>query len=429
VVFVPFPSAGRRLFGFRADAKAPPLQRLGLAATEVHALPNRDAAVSTANETSRETSADVPALPLAWRRLSLFMFRTALYVIVAAVVLNTFMNQWGFRARSPRYGFKALITYSAHRPFAFRALAPAIINGVTALLPASRLEQLVEWDLTRPQADHPSLSAHRRFGWGGRPMPEQYVAYLVLWAVAFLLLVATRRLTRLAMDYPDAFVDWAPVVALLVLPLSFSRGGYLYDFPELLLVTTAIGLLLERRWLLYYACFTLACLNKETAILLVVYCLALHWKRLSRGRLLAHAGAHAMLGLPILAWQRFTFAANPGANAEFQLWDNLRFLLSPASWARFWDPYGPLLPFPGPFNVVSLVLFGAAVLLFWREKPHRLRVAFVAMMSVLVPLLIVYGTLDEVRNLSLVFPVAYLLACHTTARLYGIPLARPDYEP
>jgi predicted alpha/beta-hydrolase family hydrolase len=87
------------------------------------------------------------------------------------------------------------------------------------------------------------------------------------------------------------------------------------------------------------------------------------------------------------------------------------------------------LPFPGPLNVVSIVLFGAAVLLFWREKPHRLRVAFVAMMSVLVPLLIVYGTLDEVRNLSLVFPVAYLLACHTAARLYGIPLARPDYEP
>jgi hypothetical protein len=231
-----------------------------------------------------------------------------------------------------------------------------------------------------------------------------------------------------ATGYPDAFVDWAPVAALLVLPLSFSRGGYVYDFPELLLVTTAIGLLLERRWLSYYACFTLACLNKETAILLVVYCMALHWERMPRRGLLTHAGAHAMLGLPILAWQRFTFAPNPGANAEFQLWENVRFLLSPEPWTRFWDPYGPLLPFPGPLNVVSIVLFTAAVFLFWREKARRLRGAFVAMTSVLVPLLILYGTLDEVRNLSLVFPVAYLLACDTTARLYGIPLALRDRD-
>jgi hypothetical protein len=405
-------------------AGAPPLQRAWPAAAEVHTIPSRDADSSTAGERSRKTSAGVLARPLARRRLWLFAFRTALYLIVAAIVLNTFMTRWGFRARSPRYGFKALITYSAHRPFAFRALTPGVINGVTALFPASRLKDLVEWDLTRPQGDHPSLSAHRRFGWGGHPLPEQYVAYLILWAVAFLLLVAIRRLTRLATGYPDAFVDWAPVAALLVLPLSFSRGGYVYDFPELLLATTAIGLLLERRWLLYYACFTLACLNKETAILLVVYCLALHWERLPRRALLTHAGAHAMLGLPILAWQRFTFAPNPGGNAEFQLWENVRFLLSAEPWTRFWDPYGPLLPFPGPFNVLSIVLVSAAVFLFWREKPRRLRGAFVAMMSVLVPLLILYGTLDEVRNLSLVFPVAYLLACDTTARLYGLPMVR-----
>jgi hypothetical protein len=407
-----------------AGANAPPLPRVGPAAEVGKTLPSRDS-VATAGECSRQMSAGALGVALARRRLWLFLFRTAFYLIVAAIVLNTFMNRWGFRARSPRYGFKALITYEAHRPFAFRALTPAVINGVAALLPESRLEQLVEWDLTRPQDEHPSLSAHRRFAWGGHPVPEQYVAYLILWAMVFLLLVAMRRLTRLAKCFPDAFVDWAPVVALLALPLSFSRGGYLYDFPELLLITAAIGLLLEQRWLLYYACLTLACLNKETAILLIVYCVALHWE-LPRRRLVAHAGAHAMLGLPILAWQRFTFAPNPGANAEFQLGDNMRFLLSREPWTRFWDPYGPLLPFPGPFNVVTIVVFGAAIFLFWREKPYRLRVAFVALMAVLVPLLLLFGTLDEVRNLSLAFPVAYLLTCHTAARLYGMPPAAPS---
>jgi hypothetical protein len=367
---------------------------------------------------ARRLSAFVPTR----RRLWLSVFRTALYVVVAAVVLNTFMNRWGFRARSPRYGFRALITQGAHRPFVFRALTPAIVNGVTSLLPAARLQEIVEWDLARRVDDHPSLSAHRRFAWGPNPMPAHYVAYELLWGVVFLLLLAMRHLTRVA-SFPDSFADWAPIAGLLVLPLSFSRGGYLYDFPELLLATLAVALLLERRWLLYYACFALACLNKESAVLLVVYFLALHYGQMPRRRLGMHAITHAVAAVPILTWQRLTFTSNPGANAEFQLGDNVRFLLSAEPWVRFWDPYGPLLPFPGPFNVVSIALFGTATLLFWREKPHRLRAAFAAMMAALVPLCALFGTLDEVRNLSLAFPTAYLLTCHTAARLYGVPSA------
>jgi hypothetical protein len=354
------------------------------------------------------------------RRFWRVVFRTSLYLIVAALVLNTFMNRWGFRRRSPRYGFTALVTYEAHRPFAFRVLTPAAINAVTLATPRSLLDGLMEWDLSRVQEDHPPLSAHRRFGWGADPLPQHYVAYLALWPVVFLLLVAMRRLTRLQDRFSDAFVDVAPALALLALPLAFSRGGYVYDFTELLLVTVCVGLLLERRWILYYACFALACLNKETAILLVIYCATLHVRRLSSRALMAHAGLHGLVGVPILLWQRFAFAGNPGAGAEFQLWDNLRFLASPEPWLRFWEPYGPLLAFPGPFNLLSMAVFGAAVFLFWRDKPRHLRLAFALMTSVLLLLLVLFGNLDEVRNLSLAFPVAYLLACHTAARLYGL---------
>jgi hypothetical protein len=423
VVFVSFPGVARRLSAIVGNP------RVGSPAPEVSVLhvprvagPTPDAPVEDESARAGDLA---PEVLRGRRRLWLAVFRTALYVVVAAVVLNTFMNRWGFRARSPRYGFTALMTQGGHRPFVFRALTPALVNGVTSLLPASRLEEIVEWDLARPVAEHPSLSAHRRFAWGPNPTPAHYVAYELLWGVVFLLLLAMRHLTRVA-RFPDPVADWAPIAALLLLPLSFSRGGYLYDFPELLLATIAVALLLERRWLLYYACFALACLNKESAVLLAVYFLALHGGQMAHRRMALHAMAHVIIGLPILTWQRLTFAPNPGAYAEFQLWDNVRFLSSPEPWIRLWDPYGPLLPFPGPFNVVSIALFGAAALLFWREKPHRLRVAFVAMMAVLVPLCMVFGTLDEVRNLSLAFPTAYLLTCHTAARLYGMPSAAPS---
>lgn len=364
-----------------------------------------------------------PEASVPWRptshRMWLVAFRTALYLIVAALVLNTFMNRWGFRRRSPRYGFTALVTYQAHRPFAFRVLTPAAINAVTSVTPPWLLKELAELDQGRVQEDHPVLSAQRRFGWGVDPLPQTYVAYLMLWPVVFLLLLALRELTRVQGCFSAAFVDVAPAIGLLLLPLTFSRGGYVYDFTELLLVTACLGLLLQRRWIPYYACFALACLNKETAILLVLYCATLLPGRLSHRGLAGHVGLHALLGAPILVWQRLAFAGNEGAGAEFQLGDNLRFLASPEPWLRFWEPYGPLLAFPGPFNVISIVLFGAAVFLFWGDKPRHLRLAFLLMTSGLLALLVLFGNYDEVRNLSLAFPVAYLLACHTAARLYG----------
>jgi hypothetical protein len=353
----------------------------------------------------------------------LSVFRTSLYLIVAAMVLNTFMNRWGFRARSPRYGFRALVTHEAHRPFVFRVLTPAIVNAATVAIPPTLVDQLREWDLTRPREDHPSLSAHHRFAWGPNPLRQDYVAYLGLWVIVFLLLEAMRWLTRLQGRYPAAFVDCAPPLALLTLPLAFSRGGYAYDFVELLLITVCVGALVKRRWVLYYACFVLACFNKETAILLVIYVVALLLGRLPWRALLAHAGLHGLLGLPIVLWQRLAFANNPGSNAEFQLWENAEFLLSREPWLRFWDPYGPLLPFPGPFNLISLFVAGGVVLLYWREKPRDLRLAFVAMTTVLLPTFVLFGTFDEVRNFSLVFPIGYLLGCDTAARLYGLASA------
>jgi hypothetical protein len=409
VASVPSPRVRQRLSGFIAGAGLP-----------------RKVSADVSGRRHPESSRSGVDLQAARGRPWRFLFRTSLYLIVAAVVLNTFMNQWGFRGHSPRYGFEALVAYDAHRPFAFRMLTPALINASTALVPGSLLDDLVQWDLTRAKEDGPWLSAHRRFGWGGRPTPQHYVAYLALWPVVFLLILAMRRLTRLERCFPDAFVDCAPALALLVLPLAFSRGGYVYDFPELLLITAAVGLLVERRWVPYYACFTLACLNKETAILLVLYFIALLRAEMRGRTLLAHTGVHALLGLPILAWQRLAFANNPGAGAEFQLWDNLRFYLSPEPWIRTWDPYGPLLPFPGPFNILSLVLFGGAVFLFWGEKPRRWRFAFAVMIAALAPLFVLFGTLDEARNFSLVFPVAYLLACHTAARLYGVAVSETE---
>src|SRR3954467_14773617 len=125
-----------------------------------------------------------------------------------------------------------------------------------------------------------------------------------------------------------------------------------------------------------------------------------------------------MIAVPILAWHRIAFAATPGHGAEFPILDNLRFWFSPLPWVTFWDVYAPLLPAPRPFNLVTLFLAGMLVFYRWRERPAELRAALLLALAALVPLLIAFGFHDEVRNLSLAFPIFYLLACQGILLLY-----------
>ena len=56
----------------------------------------------------------------------------------------------------------------------------------------------------------------------------------------------------------------------VTLPVTFCGKVYLYDFPQLLLFTLGLGFLYQRKWAWFYAVYVLACLNKETSVLLGV---------------------------------------------------------------------------------------------------------------------------------------------------------------
>ncbi len=344
------------------------------------------------------------------------LFRTTfcalLYVVVASLTVNLFLSRWGFRADTNPFSFQKLLAHTADRPYVFRVLTPAVINAIASQVPARVVDAIRRVDEGREDPNMPTRSAKVRFHWGAESTAAHYVAYGILFASLLATLYVMRRLTRHVPGASGLFVDVAPAVAVIFLPLSFGRGGYIYDFPELLFCSLCLLALLERRWVLHYVVFALACLNKESDVLLGIYFLAIWARRLPLRGLLAHLGLHAAIGIPILAWQRIAFAANPGHGAEYHLLDNLRFWFSPLPWGAFWDIYSPLLPAPRPFNVLMLFLMAMLVFYRWREKQPELRHSMLLMLVALVPLLVAFGFHDEVRNLSIAFPVFYLLACH-----------------
>jgi hypothetical protein len=340
-------------------------------------------------------------------------FRLLLYVAVSAIVLNLFMLEWGFRSDNARFSFDRIVTQTAHRPFAYRVLMPLTIRGVAAVLdaPTQPVRRALAPKIAHMRARYQLIDAYEF---------EQLVAYFLLLAILVGVLFVWRSIGATALPGPPLLHDIAPLIGLLLLPLTFIQGGYLYDFPELLLSSAAILCLLRRWWLLYYVAFVLAALNKESNVLLIGAFAAAAWPLLSRTRLAVHLAIQAAIAVAIVMGGRIIFAGNPGLEGELHLFDNLRFFLSPIAYANLFDIYAPLVLTPRGFNLVSLFVFGMLFAYRWRSKPPETRRILLALVALIAPLYLALGYRDEIRVFYMAAGPLYVAGLHTVLTVYGV---------
>jgi len=337
------------------------------------------------------------------------------YSALCAWCLGTFMQKWSLREGNPRYGFEQMLDHTAHRPFVYRVLFPVLVNQISDSTP--RLAR--EW-CSRKIAEYPGLL--RLYYKAGEPSADVAFKYHIAYGLLFLSLLgaayAVRAATAAVWPGQTAIHDAAPAVFLILLPLSFIQGGYLYDFPELLFLFLLYWLALTRRYLWLVCLFPLAILNKESSMMLPML-LAPIFLRDGRRTALTLFAIMMCVGGVIFWLVRSHYAGNPGQGVEFHLWLNLRFYTRVGTWLEVMPQYAPLLPFPRGVNIVW-VFFVMAMLFFgWSKKPTILKHMFWAACAVNLPLFVLFGRADEMRNLSLLFPAMYLLSTDTVTRLYG----------
>jgi hypothetical protein len=357
------------------------------------------------------------------------VFRSSLlalvYLLTSAFVLDAFMRTWGFRGDHPRFGFERLLDHTADRPFVYRVLSPWIIETAASQVPERVVERAEDFllrdsTLLRYRFAEESWSVDKSLRW--------HMAYAYLLAAMLATLGAMRWLGRIFFPGCGLFTDYAPVVAFLVLPISFHLGGYVYDFPELFFLMLAVALIAQRRWLLFYPLLVLAVLNKESNLLVALFTPALLWDVLPRRRLAAHFLVQLALGTGLCLALWMTFRGNPGGPVEFWLGENLRLWLDWRTYLATFSPVAALVRVPLPGNLLTFVVFGFGAFWHWRTKPAPLRRLVVAMLAVNVPLLLAFSLHNEIRNLSLAWPALYLALCHTVLASYGNgsePLAAP----
>jgi len=301
------------------------------------------------------------------------------YVVVAAWPLAVGVVRPGItgyeRCQLPEHVYG-----QAYRPYVKRQLVPLVVRAGVAVMPE-------EWKAgTRSFFEQSPVIARLR--WDPGYAPEFVLALVVMYFSLLAFLMVLRRLLLACLELRPS---WSHLVVLAVgigLPITFAGKLYIYDFTQLFLFTAALVLMYRHCWWAYYPLFALACVNKETSILLAL--VFVFWQGLNGFKIgrdvriitAVHAATQWGLGLSILVAIAWIFRNNPGGEAEFHLWRNLGGGFTPLAWMRL------------------VVLTMAIVLSLWRIRwaPRFFSCGLAATLPVLLAAMLFLGYIDELRN-------------------------------
>jgi hypothetical protein len=365
-------------------------------------------------------------------RLRVTTARTVWTLVLAAVLgsgiammdAHAFVAKWGFRGDSPRDGLLYLMDGTASRPFVYRRLTPELIRVATAAglryLPPQTIDYLV---------NRSALLRHRGYwageeSWNPRKAIAFHCAYLVLIVALFGTFVAAAALVETVTGSSLIFAVISGLLGLAFVPVMYSGGGYLYDAPELFLCTLLLLAVCRGWWFLVPVMFALLIVNKESGVLVLLVLLPILYR--AQGPRAAVIWC-VMLGLLSVAWvvyvrQKYALAA--GEPMEWWFPSNLQFWSSPHSYFLVDQTFAPAVPSPRSANVLILLLLLLPARFGWPSLRPDLRWGLVLLAAPLVALFVVGGYRDEIRNLSLLFPLIFLLCVEGVRVMF-----RPELGP
>ncbi|MHC4132442.1 MAG: hypothetical protein ACYSR3_10675 [Planctomycetota bacterium] len=287
----------------------------------------------------------------------------------------------------------------AYRPFVKRQLVPIIVRAGVWILP-EQLEQKLEEEFSQS-----GLAA--KLGW-----PKDYAAEFILtlgvmYASLVGFLIVLKQFFSIFLNIPRWFSHLVVLLVGVSLPVTFAGQMYIYDFMQLLIFTLGILLLYEQKWSLFYPVYILACINKETSVLIPFVFLC--WKGLEvlKKSNLWHFLFQVVIGFGICFLISYIFRNNPGGSMEWHLERNLNMSFSILGWARL------------------AFLFCVIILSLWKlsKAPLFLRCGLLATLPILMVTSFLFGYIDELRAYyeALVFMTA--LSLFTVNHLIKVPLS------
>lgn len=326
-------------------------------------------------------------------RLSSWLLLCACYWIVAAAGFSGFAGKWGLRDGDHRSGVEVMLDATATKPFLYRQFVPMLANYVNNIAPQQFKDRVLSIDPSQTftrMVDAVKPSIHFRY------VIVYYASYIALFLSLF-----TLRQLLIDLGVRNIVSIVAPMVFVLAFPYLQTKGGYFYDFTELLFASLAFLAAIRGRVDLLILVTLLATLNKETFIFfLPALYPVLRYKLSTKSALNAVFLAMLMAGIVNVLFKLVFIHANGGA-AELHFIENMEAYLQPWTYFGHEKTYGIVGPsgaFFGTIIVISIIVLRA-----WNHCQMQVRQHLCIAAAINFPLFFVFGWIGELRGLSLLF--------------------------
>lgn len=347
----------------------------------------------------------------------LFLFSVLWIVLVActANICNSFFIKWGFRDNSAYASLDKIIDGSAYQPYVYRSMIPRLVDQAVSHIPPEKQEKLYQKIIASDELRNHFFHKLPASLWTPRLALDYHLLYGLVLLSTLLILVYLRKLFLVFSPNFSASLC-AVILFSLMYPLTFKRGGYYYDFFELLGVTVSTYYFLTQRKLIGSMLLMLTAFNKETAFVSAFGLFFLHSKDTSLHTRVAYFALQISVCLWIRHWIIAPYTGNADSALHFHLLDNAKFWLNPLSYLKLSDFYTLGLFSPTIQHVLVLPWLCLWIWAGWQslEGVYQRYVLGIFIPNLL--LFLTFTTKDEFRNFSLSFIALYIVLIHGFAK-------------
>jgi hypothetical protein len=332
---------------------------------------------------------------------------------------------------SPTFGFAAMLNGTAERPYVYRQLLPMVANQIASLVPEKDQDAFVKYYLDKYHLKQQYFGRAKYANPGAESWtPDYAIKFHAIYLIDFLSLLGLAYLLRMLVgttatgEGNTLLAVAAPLMFMLLLPLSFLHGNFFYDFPELFLLGWLLLTALRGSYYMWILLLPLAVMNKESNILVpllylpVIYAGFLTGDRRAKARFLLSLAIAGMLALALYLYIKSYFAGNPGQTTIWQLHKNLDFWSSPKNYFLWYDFYAPLIPFPRGLNLLFMGILLLLISIAWRHLAMATQWLFLISLAISAPLWVFYCFTDEMRNLSFMFIPVFLICTVSVQNIF-----------
>ena len=337
-----------------------------------------------------------------------------LFIVTSAASFSAFYQKWhfrepGVRGSDPGVALANLIDGTARRPYIYRQLLPDVANGLVHILPLDAISRHT------PARAKERVSA--AFNLDSKQYPVQYLIVYVLTYLAALGATFALYLVCRVSGLAPPLAAFSATIFMLLFPLFGVKGGYFFDYPELLFMAAAFLIALKFEWWWLVPVVALGTWNKESFLLFTMTLYPVLRRRYSRQVSIAATcllvAVCATVYLPI----RIHFAHNPGSTVEWHLREHLAFLLHPFALDTWIDRTYDLM-FPALSSPLGNLLLMWTAWRVWRFLPKWLQRHAQVAAVINIPLYLLFCMPGEFRDLSLLY-VSFLLIIATNLQRWA----------